>query len=44
MEKNNILDNSLELGLIPALLILRDSQIPLSALQSDGIVIVHLSK
>lgn len=40
MEKNNSLDNNLELGLIPAPLILKESQIPLSALQSNAIVIV----
>lgn len=41
MEKNNSLDSSLELGFIPALVILRGSQIPLSALHSSAVVIMQ---
>lgn len=43
MEKNS-LDSSLELGFIPALLILQVSQIPLSALHSNAVVIVQSVK
>lgn len=43
MEKNS-LDSSLELGFIPALLILQGSQIPLSALHSNAVVIVQSVK
>lgn len=40
MEKNSSLDSSLELGLIPAPVILKESQIPLSALHSNAIEIM----
>lgn len=40
MEKNNSLDNSLELGLIPVPVILKESQIPLSALHSNAVEIM----
>lgn len=44
MEKNSSLDSSLELEFIPALVILQGSQIPLSALHSDAVVIVQSVK